>query len=102
MEAGFDPDAYWRQTPRLFDIAIRARIRVKEQDQQGRAWLAWHIAALPKMKRFPSFKDLLGIKRVVRKQTPDQIEAGLRRLFKMSKADWSARKDQRLKVTRSE
>lgn len=87
MEAGFDPDAYWRQTPRLFDIAIRARIRVKEQDQQGRAWLAWHIAALPKMKRFPSLKDLLGIKRKAKLQTPDEIEAGLKRMFGMERSD---------------
>lgn len=87
MEAGFDPDAFWRQTPRLFDIAIRARIRVKEQDQQARAWLAWHVAALPKMKRFPGLSDLLGIKRKAKLQTPDEIEAGLKRMFGMKGTD---------------
>ncbi|GLK49489.1 hypothetical protein GCM10017620_24620 [Brevundimonas intermedia] len=81
VEAGFDPESYWRQTPRLYDIAIRARIRVREQEQQGRAWLAWHVAALPKMKRFPGLKELLGQRPKARVQTPSRIEAELKRMF---------------------
>lgn len=28
-------------------------------EQRGRAWLAWHVAALPRTKRFPDLADLM-------------------------------------------
>jgi hypothetical protein len=30
---------------------------VREREQQDRAWLAWHTAALPRMKTFPTLRD---------------------------------------------
>jgi hypothetical protein len=56
---------------------------VIEREQQGRAWLAWHIAALPRMKKFPELEKLMGIKRKARRQTASEMDA----IFKA----WAAR-----------
>jgi hypothetical protein len=56
---------------------------VIEREQQGRAWLAWHIAALPRMKKFPELEKLMGTKRKAKRQTVSEIEAIL--------AAWAAR-----------
>lgn len=60
VDVGLAPDDFWRQTPRVVGLAIQGRVRAFEREQQGRAWLAWHTAALPNMKRFPRLTDLLG------------------------------------------
>jgi len=52
-------------------------------DQQGRAWQAWHTAALPRMQKFPSLESLMGTKRTARRQTVSEIETIL--------AAWAAR-----------
>jgi hypothetical protein len=56
---------------------------VIEREQQGRAWLAWHIAALPRMKKFPELEKLMGTKRKARRQTASEMDA----IFKA----WAAR-----------
>lgn len=43
-----------------------------------RAWLAWHAAALPRARKFPSLDDMLGRKKTPRRQTADEIQAALR------------------------
>jgi hypothetical protein len=48
-------------------IAMAARHRL-ENEHNGRAWLAWHIAVLPKQRRMPRL-DTLTVKRSVRSQT---------------------------------
>lgn len=48
------------------------------REHEGRAWLAWHVAALPKMKKFPKLSDLLGNAPKRRAQTAGEIEAALR------------------------
>lgn len=45
------------------------------REQQGRAWLAWHTAALPRVKKFPTLESLMGIKRKARRQTVSEMEA---------------------------
>jgi len=44
-------------------------------EHAGRAWLAWHSAAIPRMKTFPKLETLMGVKRKARRQTPEEIEA---------------------------
>jgi hypothetical protein len=56
---------------------------VIEREQQGRAWMAWHIAALPRLKKFPTLESLMGVKRTAKRQTVSEMEA----IFKA----WSAR-----------
>jgi hypothetical protein len=54
-----------------------------EREQQGRAWLAWHTAALPRLKTFPKLESLTGIKTKARRQTVSEMEAIM--------AAWAAR-----------
>jgi hypothetical protein len=44
-------------------------------EQQGRAWQAWHTAALPRLKKFPTLENLMGVKRQAQRQTVSEIEA---------------------------
>lgn len=53
------------------------------REQQGRAWAAWHTAALPRVKHFPTLESLMGIKRKVKRQTVSEMDA----IFKA----WAAR-----------
>jgi hypothetical protein len=55
-----------------------------EREQQDRAWLAWHIAALPRMKNFPTLEKLMGGKTKARRQTVSEMEAIM--------AAWAGRK----------
>jgi hypothetical protein len=48
---------------------------VIERDQQGRAWLAWHVAALPRLKKFPTLESLMGVKRTAKRQTVSEMES---------------------------
>jgi len=52
-----------------------------EREQQGRAWQAWHTAALPRFEKFPTLEKLMGVKRQIRAQTPEELEANIRRMF---------------------
>ena len=45
--------------------------------------MAWHVAALPRVKKFPTLESLMGIKRTAKRQTVSEIEA----IF----AAWAAR-----------
>lgn len=58
--------------------------RKRRAEYNDRAWLAWHIAALPMMKKFPPLKDLTvqidGAPRVKR-QPPDVLLANLKLAF---------------------
>ena len=45
-------------TPRETVMAIEAAAWRAEQAQRGRAWLAWHVAALSRAKRMPPLARL--------------------------------------------
>ena len=47
-----------------------------EVSQQRSAWLAWHVAALPKLKTFPSLeKFVTGNAAKVEPQSPEILQA---------------------------
>jgi hypothetical protein len=46
-----------------------------EREQQGRAWMAWHVAALPRVKKFPTLESLISGKRKAKRQTVSEMEA---------------------------
>lgn len=58
--------------------------RAIERDQKGWAWLAWHGAAMSRMKTLPTLERLMGVKRKLRRQTPEEIEAIFRAMAKGS------------------
>lgn len=59
MEAGGDADRFWRLTPRETKREIAAHITRQKREYTERAWLAYHIAALPRLKRFPDFRNFV-------------------------------------------
>ena len=81
-----DPDAFWRQTPRLYQIVLAGRGKIVERDRYDRAWLARTTAVLvrhnTKSAKFPSVDDLVGRKtQASAKMTPAEVQsvfAGLR------------------------
>ena len=53
-------DAFWRCTPRSFDIQVKAAIRRLKTEARSRLSLAWHSAYLQRVDKFPSHKDVIG------------------------------------------
>ena len=58
MASGLDPDAFWIKTPYEASLILEGRGEALDREHNEFAWLAWHIAALPRMKVFPKLKDL--------------------------------------------
>lgn len=56
---GLDPDRFWDLCLLEISRELDAAAERRRRDLNDRAWLAWHIAALPGFKRFPKLKDLL-------------------------------------------
>lgn len=57
---GLSVEAFWEITPREYAMHVRAENRRRREAQQRSAWLAWHMAALSRMKRLPTLKRFLG------------------------------------------
>lgn len=74
-EAGQPLSDFWTQTPRLFGLVMRGRLAAARTDDKNRAWLAWHTAAMPLMKDFPSLADLTGERPQIKKMTPAEMKA---------------------------
>lgn len=68
-------------TPKLFGIWVKAKVRAAENEQHGRAWLAWHTAALPLLKTFPKLNELMGVKKTAKAMSQDEIAATFKRVF---------------------
>lgn len=60
LKCGSSVHEFWDLTPRETYAVIRAAEWRMEQEQRGRAWLAWHTAALSRAKRLPALGRLLG------------------------------------------
>lgn len=61
MDLG-EPEAFWRQTPRLLRLAFKGAGKRLERDTHAQRYLAWHILRPHSGKTFPSLNDFLGIK----------------------------------------
>ena len=70
-------------TPRVMALVFAGSSDRFTREQQGRAWEAWHTAALPRLKKFPTLDDLMGVKRKAQRQTVSEMDA----IFKA----WAAR-----------
>lgn len=76
MAAGLDPSQFWTLTYREIDVCLAGAGERLEREQNGRAWLAWHIEALGRTKRLPKLDRLYVQKR--QRQTPQQMQAVVR------------------------
>jgi hypothetical protein len=76
---GLSEDDFWRRTPRQIMRTFEAYVRKQQREHNERMSLAWHIAALPRMKTFPSSPQKLFVKikdpRRRPRQTPEQMLA---------------------------
>lgn len=52
-------DEFWRKTPRQVVRAFDAQNKILMREHNERAWLAWHIAALPRSKKLPKLEKML-------------------------------------------
>lgn len=59
MRAGLDPAQFWRSTFREVAACIEERGEADRLEHNDRAWMAWHIAALSRMKKLPKLAELL-------------------------------------------
>lgn len=78
MALGLSEDEFWRRTPRQLARTFEAHGRRLRRQHNEAMTLAWHVAALPRMKTFPALAKLLvpidGRPRRVR-QSPEQMLA---------------------------
>jgi hypothetical protein len=75
VSLGFSPDAFWDQTFETLQICLDGKADALEREHNERAWLAWHIAAMPRMKDFPKLEKLLYRQKSKREMTPDEMWA---------------------------
>lgn len=75
---GQRPD-FWASTLREIALDLDVAEARELRDEQTRRWHTWHVAALPNVKKFPSFKDFMPPVPVAssspgkrRAQTPEQ------------------------------
>lgn len=69
LEIGQDQSQFWQLTPRLVFLTIEAAARRLEREHNDRAWLAWHVAALTRVKKMPKLQSLTVKRRRRRPQT---------------------------------
>ncbi len=59
---------------------MEAAGRIADREHAGRAWLAWHITTLPRMKTLPRLSDLTGIKPRLVVQSTEEIKGMFARM----------------------
>jgi len=65
---------FWRLTLREIAVILKGFAARLEREHNAAAWLAWHIAALPRAKRFPALKEMQTKQvRKVRRKTPEEL-----------------------------
>lgn len=56
---GLDPERFWDLCLLEISRELDAAAERRRRDLNDRAWLAWHIAALPLFKKFPKLNQLM-------------------------------------------
>lgn len=79
MDLG-EPEAFWRQTPRLLRLAFKGAGKRLERDTHAQRYLAWHSLRPHFGKNFPSLEEFLGIKSAkTAKQVGLDIDTSMRK-----------------------
>lgn len=81
MAFGLDPEGFWRITPRELVVRLEGAHRRLQNEQDGRVWLAWHVAALSRQTKLPDLASLLQDRQQKPAQTLQDQEIGLDQLF---------------------
>lgn len=59
VETGLPRAQFWASTLREISLDLEVAEARQTRDEQIRRWHTWHIGALPKAKKFPTFKDFV-------------------------------------------
>jgi len=76
-----DPESFWHITPREMVARLDGARRRLAAEQDGRAWLAWHVAALSRQSKLPDLASLLARDEPSAPQTPAEQEVSIDQLF---------------------
>src|SRR3546814_270114 len=83
-EAGFDPDSFWRQTPRTLEAIMAGYSARVKWDHRERMSAAWHGAAFERSKKMPKLTEVLGDEEKPKQRSNDQMLQMLRSIQKQS------------------
>lgn len=83
-KVGISPLSFWDMTPRETVVAFDAAAWRAEKEQRRTLSLAWHVAALQRVKRLPSLAQLLRPRQPAREVPIEER----RREFVELKAAW--------------
>jgi hypothetical protein len=75
---GYDPEMFWDQTPHTLSLAFEAANENLRMAHNDRAWLAWHIAGLQRVKRIPTLTSLQVARRPMAQPKLDEQIEGLK------------------------
>jgi hypothetical protein len=62
LDAGVSVAEFWALTPRETFMVLAAAGRRFEREHRRDAWIAWHTAALGRVKKLPSLQRLMPVK----------------------------------------
>lgn len=79
VEAGFQPDAFWHQTPDTFSLAMKGVRKRLEREAEDAITTAYNTAALAATAQAGKLKPLRHyLRKPGQKQSPDEMMAILR------------------------
>ena len=79
---GGSEEQFWRFTPRLFRLWLKARTKAAKTEREFHRWCVWHAAALPRAKDFPDLELFVsGVKAPARDQTPEEMKSVMIAMF---------------------
>ena len=78
---GLDADSFWQITPREMVARLDGARRRLTSEQDGRAWLAWHVAALSRQTKLPNLGSMFTQEKRQEPQTPEQVRISADQLF---------------------
>src|SRR3546814_4491365 len=83
-EAGFDPDSFWRQTPRTLKAIMAGYSARVKWDNRERMSAAWNGEAFERSKKMPKMTEVLGDEEKPKKRSNDKMLQMLRSIQKQS------------------
>jgi hypothetical protein len=83
VEAGFDPDAFWHQTPHTFGLAMNGVRKRLEREAEERVALAWQTGVFAATAQAGKLKPL---KHYLRKQGQKQSAQEMLAIMRMFQA----------------
>ncbi|WP_418592085.1 hypothetical protein [Ponticoccus sp. (in: a-proteobacteria)] len=85
VAAGLDPSGFWELSLRAYARHMQGARDRLQAEQQGRAWAAWHAAALLRQDKLMGFAEFMD-GRDTGPQSPEDLQAA----FNMMATAWGA------------